>query len=81
MAGAPLTNFDIVPHGASHFFAVSLSLALNSSGSPHSALKLIIQVANVNSATLDVDLKCSPTDFRRSWRSPSFFLFTIPAEL
>src|ERR1700722_10216863 len=48
---------------------------------PHSALKPIIQVATVNSATLDPDLKCSPTDFRRSWRALPYFLFTIPAEL
>src|SRR5580700_695890 len=60
------------PHGASHFCVISLSLSLNSSGSPHSALKPIIKVANVNSATLDVDLKCSPIDFRRSWRALPF---------
>jgi hypothetical protein len=46
---------------------------LNSSGSPHSALKPIIQVATVNPATLAVDLKCAPTDFRRSWRAALCF--------
>jgi hypothetical protein len=28
----------------------------------------------VNSATLDLDLKCSPTNFCRSWRAPCLFL-------
>src|SRR5579864_6647330 len=67
------------PHDAPHFFVLSLSVSLNSSGTQHSAPKPMLQAATVNSATLDVDLKYPPRDFRRSWYALTFF-FPIPAE-